>query len=549
MGQKRTRTRSTTRSAPITGAPEGRARRTTPGTTPWWYWLAPIPLAGVLAWLGLISTHSIRYEELAESVRNVFWFDERLVYDGVYSNVGWYGTLLAAYRLFGFSLYTAKVVRLAIHVAGLFALAAVLRRGLRAGPALVPLVVAGLSPAVLYFGTLQTSFGLDLPYAAICLWLLLATRPASPGAWSVAAAAGCGVVAMIAAMSYPVFVLYVPSLALVAVWHARSSQAEADATARAGRLVAAGLAGAALPLAAVFLWVRTPEILWHDPATGAGLFRGGGQLGFDPATIARALGLVAGDLFTRGASYYYDVTRPDFSGAIGLIGCLGVVAWFVLLAARRRVAPLVAIAIGLLVLLGLGVPALTVDGEPGLRRSTPVLAAFFAMYAFAWREARGGAGGARLRTAALVACLLVPVAHVTHVPSLAADLARANPFQDYQWFSVAPTPAASLDRLRAQIEAGQRLGCPRDAAGQVVPCRLQEIYAALAGWYRWNEGRDRPIEAFDWRTGDPIPLTTEIWTSGYYPTCTRPEACRQEMERIQAELARGGAAAGSSPPR
>src|SRR5437763_15030551 len=46
----------------------------------------------------------------------------------------------------------------------------------------VPLVAIGLSPTLLYLNSLQTSYGIDLPYAAICLWLLLSVRPDSRAA-------------------------------------------------------------------------------------------------------------------------------------------------------------------------------------------------------------------------------------------------------------------------------------------------------------------------------------------------------------------------------
>jgi len=101
-------------------------------STPSWlrviYWLMPLVLTGVLAKLSVASTHQIRYEELAESVRSVFWLDHRMVYDGVYTNVGWYATLLVIYKLFGFSLFTAKAVRVGLHLIALFAVADILRR-------------------------------------------------------------------------------------------------------------------------------------------------------------------------------------------------------------------------------------------------------------------------------------------------------------------------------------------------------------------------------------------------------------------------------------
>src|SRR5215831_541258 len=182
------------------------------------FWLLPLALAGVQLWVTRAGLHQIRYEELAEAVRSVWWLDQRVVYDGVYTNVGWYGTLLILYKLFGFSIFTAKYVRLALHLIGLYCIAGILRRAMSPGAAIVPLVLIGLSPTLLYFDSVQTSYAMDLSYAAICLLLLLSIKFEAASWRDYAVAFAGGVVAIVAAMSYPAFLFYVPSLVLVAIW-------------------------------------------------------------------------------------------------------------------------------------------------------------------------------------------------------------------------------------------------------------------------------------------------------------------------------------------
>src|SRR5712691_6154053 len=114
------------------------------------YWTLPLLLFLLQVAFTLHSLPQLRYEELAESVRNVYWLEHRTTYDGISSNVGWYGTLLVAYRLFGFCLYGAKFVRLFLSFFSLLALAAVLAKYLPAQRAWLPLLVAGLSPTLLY---------------------------------------------------------------------------------------------------------------------------------------------------------------------------------------------------------------------------------------------------------------------------------------------------------------------------------------------------------------------------------------------------------------
>ncbi len=76
------------------------------------YWSITALLCVVQLVFTLHSRSQLRYEELAESVRNVLWLEHRTIYDGVSSNVGWYGTLLIVYKIFGFPLHAVKFVRL-----------------------------------------------------------------------------------------------------------------------------------------------------------------------------------------------------------------------------------------------------------------------------------------------------------------------------------------------------------------------------------------------------------------------------------------------------
>lgn len=498
------------------------------------YWVLPVILTGVLARLDVISMQGIRYEELAESVRNVYWLQHRLIYDGVYSNVGWYGTLLLCYKIFGFSLFQAKFVRLAIHLVGLFAVAALLTQAMSVRAATLPLILVGLSPSWLYFETLQTSFGLDLAYAAMCLWLIESIRPQRDWA-QLAKSAACGALAMVAAMSYPVFLLYLPSLFLLSVWRwRRRLRDEAGPPWRwLSWHAAAGIIGAALPLTAALLFVRNPQALILDPATHAGLFRGGGQFGFDLTSMWAAILKTLGDLFVRGGSYYFDITRPDISGLAAQAGFVVVALTFLYLVATKQVDWLLSASIALLAGLSLVVPSLTIDGEPGLRRSTGLLTVYFVCVSLAWRFYTSSRTERRaLQWIGLLVCVVLPIDSLVKLPSLAADLGRKNAFQNYDWFAVAPSPTESLDRLRAAADRGQLLACPVGRDGEIVPCRFQEVYAAIAGYQEWNHLGDGHVRAIDWQTGDPIVLTPELWIDGYYPTCTRQESCRVAMEKI-----------------
>src|SRR3989344_5622438 len=103
------------------------------------YLLIPLSLFILQAILTFNSFGQIRYEELAESVRNPFWLSGRSIYDGVSSNVGWYGTNLIIYNIFGFDLHSAKYFRLFLSLVSLFCLGNILKRYLGKKMAILPL--------------------------------------------------------------------------------------------------------------------------------------------------------------------------------------------------------------------------------------------------------------------------------------------------------------------------------------------------------------------------------------------------------------------------
>jgi hypothetical protein len=486
----------------------------------WAYWSLPMLLTCVQYWMIATSMHEIRYEELAESVRNVFWLSHRLVFDGASSDVGWYGLLLLVYQLFGFSLFSAKFVKLGLYLIGITCVADILRRCMGVRTAIVPLIAIGLSPTLLYMGSLQTPNAIDLPYAAICLWLVLSVRPDVHSPLELGKTFVCGAVAMIAAMSYPTFLLYWPSLLLVWVWQMwRNECAQPSAWWMTWQALS-GTAGLAVPLVVAFAYVVTPGLLLWDPATHSGLFRGGGHLGFDATALRFSLFIVLRDLLVHGGSYYFDVTRPEFSGPLAIAGlfCVGATTIYLLL--KRQVDITILLAALLLLALSLVVPSLSALG-PGIRRSTGILTAYFVLFGVAWYFYRAAAAPSMiwLRRSGVFLCLLVPLDHALKLPSLVDDLVRDHDDlagDPIDWFAIAATPTKSLEVLLEQVDKGQPLSCPIDDHGRIIPCRYQEAYAAVAGYRLWNSHSTADIYALDWKTGGDIVLTPSLWTDYYF---------------------------------
>jgi hypothetical protein len=454
------------------------------------YWYLPLILFGLQALFTLRTTGQILYEELAESVRNPYWLQHGVIYDPVSSNVGWYATQLALYRSFGFDLNTAKWFRLALQLPSLLCVAWLLQRQLGRRSAWVPLLAFGLSPSLLFFTSSQTPCGVDLQYAPIVLALLASLDPNRPVR---AALAGLGAwaTAMLAWLSYPVFVFYLPALAFL---HWRQMRRSGTTAARRITTVAA-LVGFLAPLIAAFAFIENRAVLM------AGIFRGGGRdVAADPLTLLTTLQANLGDLL-HADSYHYRLHEAELSGGYALLPALLVLAKAASLALRQRTRDGVLLAAWLVLGLGLLGPSLSA-AVPGLRRITPALFAFHALFALVWSESLRHEGRARAwRGALLGTLLLLPVHHLAVYP---ANLVHASDPSGWQadWFQQVPSPSQHLRELTDQaVSSGLRLS-KRDEHGGPLASRYTEVYAAVAGACEWNRLPCKEITVWDAAAGE-----------------------------------------------
>jgi hypothetical protein len=474
------------------------------------YLLLPL-VFGFAQWrLNATGVPQIRFEEIAEAIRNVYWLDRRLIYDGISSNVGWYGTLLVSYKLFGFSATTAKAVKLAIAVAGWYAAADILRRVVSLPAAAVALVALGLSPTLLYFNGLETSFGIDVPYAAICLWLVLGADPARLGA-AAARLALAGLVGMTAALSYPTFLIYIPSLLVVVWWRWRGAPVS-----RQLAMAGTAMAAAAALFAGALAWLDNASTLLHDPATGTGVFRGGGHLAASAGAFAEWIRVIGGDLFIRTQSYHAEISRPEFGGAVVWL-VLAVFSAGAVLETRGGGFHPLTVAVWLLLAASLILPGLSAGGPPGLRRATPLIIVFVAFVAMAWRYREGGQAGSAMRVLVIAASVLLVGDRAVKVMSLTEDASVRSEFSNQDWYLEGGTPDEAVRAFVRAVETGRPLSCPIDAGGRIAPCRYQDIYPAIAGTFAWNRRAPRDVTAVDWRSGQVITLSPALWTTRYYP--------------------------------
>jgi len=75
-----------------------------------------------------------------------------------------------------------------------------------------------------------------------------------------------------------------------------------------------------------------------------------------------------------GRTYYFEVTRPDFSGALAIPGLICVGLTTIYLWRKRKIDTPILLAALLLLVVSLVVPNLSTDDGAGIRRSTGILA-------------------------------------------------------------------------------------------------------------------------------------------------------------------------------
>lgn len=482
-----------------------------------WFWSLPLILCVLQLFFTLNSMSQIRYEELAESVRNVFWLENATIYDGVSSNVGWYGTLLIIYKTLGFSLHTAKFFRLFLVLLSLFCLAALLKKYLGPKKAIVPLLVFGLSPTLLYFNTLQTSYGLDLQYLPICLYLLLTINFRMFWSallkqiilWSVV---------MVAWMSYPTFVFFLPALGLLFLWQIFKQVGFKKPLLLSGSFLVS-LFSFIWPLVAAFAYVKDKNLLMFDPVVKSGIFRGAGSFYFDAGSFLKNISRTFSDLFIQSGSYYFEIASVDFSNIYPSVAVLMVliVSLILLFKARKLRLPLVLSWFTLI--FGLLVANFTADptGYPGIRRNTALLASFYALYATLWYWVLNQKWQSfQFRNIVMTVLLLVPLHHLLAYPVNIFNLGKPSPYQYTHIFTLSDTPSKSLDLMVERVQSEDlKLAC-YDPEGNLTTCRYVEGYAAVSGYCLWNGLNCHKVLGYDSKRSEFIPLSLDLWEKYYW---------------------------------
>jgi hypothetical protein len=489
-----------------------------PRKTPKWlvysYWLIPVALFFVQYLFTTSSMTHIRYEEVAESIRNPYWLKHGYILDGISGNIGWYGTMAILYKFFGFSIFYAKTFRLIFHLVSLFALAEVLRRWMGPKYALVPLVAAGISPVWLYFNTLQASFGIDLQFLPLILLVFMSFQ----FRFTVKNALlqfVTGALCMIACMSYPTFLLYLPFLLIAGFWKWMAEQSRKISMLLVSLLIV--IAGFAMPLLTGYSYVKNRELLIYDKATEAGMFRGGGKFEANYEVLKTSVNQTMSDLVGPGTSYYFDLPCPDLAGGLAITSLLIALACGFGMGWRNKNHLFLISLLTAFTLFNLLFPSLS-SHLPGLRRSTGVIAGIYGLFAVSWyitvtKLATGK--NIILQITATLLFLLLPYSNLLNLKQNIEACAKESPWDD-PWFKFEKTPETSLLKIIEFVKQGRPLACI-DASGKQGPCRYHEIFAAVSGNQEWNHLPMIQIKGVDWRSGKEVVLSMDSWQKNEFP--------------------------------
>lgn len=473
------------------------------------FWILPFLLLLFQFIVTKNSLFQIRYEELGESVRDVYWLAHRQVYDSISTDVGFFAQLLVFYKIFGFSIFAAKWFRLVLSVFSLFCATYLVLKYIGPKFGWVTLLAFGLSPTFLYFNTIQSEYGLDLQYLPIFLFALdkIELQKSKSGYFWIFLLFS---LLMLNWTGYPIFIFYIPAVFWLFFLKIKKS----------GNLrwpLAVAMFGFLTPLAAILAYVTNRNLLIYDPVLGGGLFRGGGKFEFGPVlTNFKALII---DLFDKGNSYYFEVRKADFADYWPILPIITIFVLVGLIWKRsKQLRPLI-LAIGSVLILNLVVSGLALDiSPPGLRRYTGVLASFYLLlaivcYWFSRQRLKG-----RLGWWFIVLILsLVPFHHILVFGQNLQGLKTYSAWGTQPWFTVAGTPDKSLELFVSKVQQSDlMLSCLDEKNEFIQGCRYGEIYAAIAGSCLWNNLACHKILAYDEKSKDHIPLTIDLWANNYF---------------------------------
>ena len=400
------------------------------------YYSIPLLLWLLQAIYTFHTTNQLRPDEI-DPIKDVLPFANRALSSAGGSNVSIYAALLILYETFGFDLYMVKYMRLALELISLFCLSFLLKKYLGEKKAVLPLIIIGLSPTVLFWPTTASSWGMDIQQFPIVLFLIDLFNPKIKWTYFTGLILSW-VFAMISWLSYPTFVFYLPFL----VWFQIRKLSNLSHLS----YLTICLVSFLLPLLLTFIYIERRDILFYDPRYETGLFRAGGKFLLDSDQFAANLAGIFTNLFVDATSFMFEIKVVEFSHILPIatfIFCLILPFKYLKVVGVKPIVFWCFITIILNIILS----GLTLDGSglPGGRRNTPIIVSFYVLLSLSWYLIWKFPTGIKNICLTVIGVLLIH--HIIAYPINLEFISQPSPWREQTWYSMEGTPQASVNKL------------------------------------------------------------------------------------------------------
>lgn len=471
------------------------------------YWSLPVVLFFTQLLFTLNSLHQIRYEEVAESIRNVYWFSERLIYDGVSSNLGWYITMLSIYKLFGFQLFAAKFLKLFLFFVSIFLTSLMLKKWLGYRKAFIPLVAIGLSPSFLFLNTLNVQFGLDFLITPILIFIIL-NISLKKNITTLLLCFILGCILIFSTMAYPVFLFYFPALFFLLFYRLKKIK----------KLsfffhITPLISGFFLPFLLSVLYIRNSNLLLYDPIRKAGMFRGAGDFNFSLQNFFKNTTVLATDLFITGKSYYFEVLASDFSHLFPVLSILATLYLIAIAFKNKVLRPIILIITVSLIFNFLSTGFIL---NVGIRRNTPLIFGFYIFFTIAFYQLfRINFKNKFKKNILIIFLIILPIHHILVLSLNYNYLTTKSQHQYSLYFTTQETPQKSVDFILSLSQKEElRLDCIKTKEDNY--CRFNEIYPLIKAGCKWNNLNCKNVYGYSPEEKKYLPLSLDLWKNDYW---------------------------------
>jgi len=471
------------------------------------FWYIPLVLILIQSLFVFQSFEYIRYEDLAESIRNPFWLQHHTIYDGTSSNVGWYATLLFIYKVFGFHLYTARYYKILVYSAFICTTAFFLKKYFGIKRSRIPLITIGLSPTLLYLNTFQTAFAVDIQYAVIMFGFVLTLSPNKRK--NLLTIFGLGALAMWSSMSYPSGLFTLPALALALYFKLRTLALTPKEWLIS---ILVGSVGFIFPFLLMLAYLSDPGRLLNDPVGGQGIFRGSGRVATDFIQFKSHTQDNLADLFLTGITNQFELPHVEFSNlypiaALAVVFFLSKSLFFQ--TPKNRPIILVSLILIFSSFIGTGLSSW------GLRTNAPSLIGIYGLFTIVWVSYYPKWKVSPANKAVMVMLSFITIHHLLNLYPGYQFVGQPSKVS-YQLSNLPASPDKQLNSLVSSVQIRPLTLSCQNNQGQLISCRYQEIYAAVAGACLWNNLPCKSISGYDVKTGNFLKLEPNLWVKYYW---------------------------------